>query len=288
MNKINIINLTIIGTFLMMCVAAVHAQSKHEISFSGFGGLSGLNYEVAQGEVAMGFGGGAGAGYHLRFNPQWGARTGLELAFFNSKCNLAAIEARYMTKDMNGADFEFRSTARDYAEKQSATMLQIPLMLQYQTEGEKRFYVAAGGKIAIPVAATYKTEPLTLQNSGWYEFERYLYDTHQFMGFGAFNLPANDRKLNLKPAFFISVEAGAIFALNDTRSIYVGIYLDYGVNNIAKREAALPQFIEYDSQNTRDFAPNSILNSQNSQTGKAFVEKVMPVAAGVKVGIVIN
>jgi len=259
----------------------LHAQSKHEFSISGFGGLSGLNYDVMEGSQKSGFGGGGGLGYHYFFNEQWSVGTGVELAFFNAAYNSDGADLRYMTKDKNDGVFEFRSKVGSYEEKQSAMLLQIPLMLQYQTGDRHQFYAALGGKAGIPIAAKYKISAVALQNAGQYDYEIYEYTTQQFMGFGTFNLPASDDKLNFKTAFFLSAEIGGKFKLSDKHNLYVGVYLDYGLNNILETQdlASLPPLVEYNSQNPSKYAVNSILKSKSTE---AFTEKLSPMAVGIK------
>jgi len=71
--KRNIRISAIIGALVLWGVAGVYVQSKHELSFSGFGGLSNLKYDVTSGSPKSGFGGGFGLGYQLffRLNGVW-------------------------------------------------------------------------------------------------------------------------------------------------------------------------------------------------------------------------
>jgi len=271
----------IIGALVLWGFVSLHAQNRHEISVSGFGGLSTLKYDVTFGSPKIGFGGGGGLGYHLFFSPQWGLGTGAELALFSAKYNHDGLDLRYPTKDMDGDAFNFSSKAGNYEETQSAMLVQIPLMLQFQTGDNHQFFVAFGGKAGIPVTAKYKTSALSIQNSGYYAEEHYEYATRKFMGFGSFNLPAGDHELKFKTAFFFSAEIGGKFKLTDASKLYIGVFLDYGLNNILETQnsASLPHFIEYNSQNPREFVVNSILQSKSTEP---FTEKLNPMAVGLK------
>ena len=279
--KRNIKISAIIGAMILCGAMSVHAQNRHEISFSGFGGMSNLKYEATFGNPKIGFGGGFGLGYQVFFSPQWGLGTGAEFAFFNAGYNLDGIDLRYPTKDMDGNAFVFSSKAGKYEETQSAGLVQIPLMLQFQTGDNHQFFVAFGGKAGIPVTAKYKTSALSIQNSGFYAEENYEYATRKFMGFGLFNIPADNSELKFKTAFFFSAEIGGKFRLTDANKLYIGVFLDYGLNNIVETQnlASLPHFIEYNSQNPREFAVNSILQSKSTE---AFTEKLSPMAVGIK------
>ena len=276
--KRNIKISVIAGALILWGFVSLHAQNKYEISFSGFGGLSALKYDVTEGSRNFGFGGGFGLGYHLFFLPQWGVGTGVEFAFYGARYNLDGIDLRYPTKDMDGATFEFRTKAGAYEEKQSAGLVQIPLMFQYQTGDHQQFFAAFGCKVGVPVTAKYKTSAVSLQNSGYYSEENYEYTTRRFAGFDSFNLPAGNSDLTFNAAFCLSAEIGGKFKLTDANSLYVGVYFDYGLNNMAETKD-LPSFIEYNSQNPTDFAVNSILQSKSTQ---AFTEKISPMAVGIR------
>jgi len=277
--------------FLILWGAAgSYAQHKHEFSAYGGGGLSALNYKVTVGEQKPGLGGHFGLGYHFFFSPAWGLGTGVELASYNAKFNADALSVSYITLDMDGNAFEFRSAASGYEETQCAMMLQIPLMLQFQTGGDHRFYAAAGGKVGIPLNGKYSTTA-SFSNSGYYAYENSLYDTQEFMGFGNFPNKKVKGDLDFKAAFFVSAETGVKWRLSDELSLYTGAYIDYGLNkqNIASRSS----LVEYNQANPPEFTVNSILTtdfpffpSVSSSLATAqrqyYTDKIKPIAAGIK------
>ncbi|GHT60425.1 hypothetical protein FACS189451_00460 [Bacteroidia bacterium] len=266
---------------------ALHAQDRHEFSVYGGGGLSSLKYEAPANERKDGFGGQFGLGYKFFFSPNWGLGTGAEMALYKTVFNPDNIGTRYMATDTDGDAFEFRSELNGYEEKQKALLLQIPLMLQYQTGNRHKFYAAAGGKIGFPLSGKYGSSSASIRNSGFYAEENYEYTTQEFMGFGAFPVKDYDGSLKFKAAFFASAEAGVKWKLNGGLSLYTGAYLDYGLNNIYKESGAARQFVAYNSESPRDFTVNSVLNSQYAQNGvpQAFTGKITPVAAGIKISL---
>jgi outer membrane protein OmpA-like peptidoglycan-associated protein len=275
---------TLMVTAGLLSCSALQAQYKHEFSLYGGGGLSTLKYDITTGEQKNGLGGTAGLGYTFFFSPKWGLETGAGLSFYNAKYNLNNLSTKHMTTDMDGAAFEFRSTVSNYEEKQKAMMVQIPLMLQFQTGNKHQFYAALGGKVAIPVNGTYNSSGATIQNSGYYAAEDYEYTTQEFMGFGSFTGKDGDGDLRFKTAFLASAEAGVKWKLKDGLSLYTGAYLDYGLNNIYKGENN-SQFVAYNTANPKDLTVNSVMNSQYTQNGTAhpFTDKVLPMAVGLKV-----
>ena len=264
---------------------AINAQYAHELSLYGGGGLSTLNYSVTAGRQNSGSGGAFGLGYQFFFSKNFGLGTGAELALYNAKYTLDNLSQQYMTVDMEGTDFEFRSAITNYDEKQRALLLQIPLMLQFQTGSKRQFYAALGGRAGIPLSGKSESSSATIVNSGYYPVENYEYTTQEFMGFGTFTDRSANNDLNFKTVFFASTEAGVKWKLKNKLTLYTGAYLDYGLNNIYKENSPAQQFTAYNTASPRDFTENSILASQYTQNDnfQSFTEKITPLAVGIKV-----
>jgi len=132
MNRI-IINILLFAFFPLL------GYAQHEFSIHGGGGMSFLKYEPSIGQQNNGFGGQYGLGYHYFFSPKLGIGTGLEFATYKAKFNANNINSIHNTIDVDGSPFEFRSSLRGYEENQTATILQIPVMMQYQFGSEQQF-----------------------------------------------------------------------------------------------------------------------------------------------------
>jgi len=253
------------------------ATAQHELSIHAGGGLSTLNYNLTTGKQTFGFGGQFGIGYRYFFSPSWAVGTGVEFALYNTTYSANELSSRHAATDPAGVAFEFRSTVNKYEETQNAGLLQIPLMVQFQSGGKHKFYAAAGGKAGIPLCGAYSGKATAIANAGYYNYENGLYDTQEFMGFGTFTSKRGKGDLDFKTAFFASAEIGMKWKLNDGLSLYTGAYLDYGLNNVqsvkTQGNASLPPFVEYNTASPRDFAVNSAL--------QAFTDRVRPVAAGI-------
>ena len=278
------VNIVSIILFLLWGGEGLFAQHKHEFSLYGGGGLSTLNYKATFGEQKYGLGGHLGLGYHFFFSPKWGLGTGAELAFYNARFNMSGLDIHYMATDMDGTAFEFRSAVNSYKEKQRAMLLQIPLMLQFQTGSKHQFFIAAGGKAGIPLKEKYSSTA-SLSNAGFYAYESSLYDTQEFMGFGNFSGKKSNGSLDFKTAFFVSAETGVKWRLGEKWSLYTGLYLDYGLNNILKKQnvASQPSLVVYNSADPPAFAVNSIIKSQYN--AKSFTDKITPMAVGIKLRV---
>lgn len=276
-----LVKFLLLSTFLFWGLgSSLHAQeNKHEFSIYGGGGLSTLYYSVTAGEHEMGFGGLFGLGYNYSFTPKWSLGIGLEGALYNTTFNLPYLNAKHMATDIEGTNFEFRSAVRKYEENQRAILLQVPVMLQFQTGGKHKFYVAGGGKIGLPLSQTYKGNGALLQNSGYYVYEHYDYTTQEFVGFGDYIGRKSNEDLDLKLSFMVSGEVGMKWRLSPTMSLYTGVYVDYGLNNIVDDPES--PFIEYNTADPRNFGMNSVIHS-NYAPNMSFTDKVVPLAAGIK------
>jgi hypothetical protein len=292
--KQQIRKITVMGLILLLGINVSYSQKKHgrsqrkrhEIMLYGGGGLSSLQYKVSTGKHSGGIGGHIGVGYNFFFIPTLGLGTGVEFAIHNASFTMENTSIRYMTTDLENSAFEFRSKISDYKERQNLMMLQIPLMLQFQTGAKHKFYAAAGGKIGIPLRVKYNSSTTTIENSGYYEEEDYEYTTQTFMGFGKFK--GSSGNLSFKMPFFASVEAGAKIMMSEGYFLNLGVYADYGLNNIIKQPAQPLSFSEYNPKRPSDFKTNSIIESQHTQgnTPQLFTNKVTPLAVGIKIRII--
>ncbi|WP_158648361.1 outer membrane beta-barrel protein, partial [Candidatus Symbiothrix dinenymphae] len=266
----------VIAAMCYVVTVAMAQQSRHEFSFVAGGGLSTLNYTPAAGNANLGFGGFAGLGYTFRFSEHWGIGTGVEAALFNAQCTLNPLSETYLRND-GTEDFDYTYTLSGYHDKQQAILLNIPLMLHFQTG---RFYAALGGKAGIPLSAKFNSSADKLTTSGKYASGDYVLNKPKFKGLGEFSDLNHQGDLALKTAFFASAEAGIRWRLNDKFDLSTGLYVDYGINSI--HPAATTPLIDYSG--SADYRPNSAIASTNA--GKPVVDKLTPLAAGLKIGLI--
>jgi cell division septation protein DedD len=281
---------------LLFC--SIYAQDLHEFSLHGGFGLSTLRYNPMLGEQSNGFDKQFGFGYAFFVSPRFGFGTGLELAFYSAELKLKNYKMEYEAKDYDKdtVDFMFRSIWSNYTEEQNAVMLQIPIMLQFQTN--LGYYVMAGVKAAIPISGS-SSGIGDLMNSGSYEKEPcefYINDCIEndkaqegenqwaWKGFGKFRKKTENQE-KFKTSFLASMEMGMKWRFEDGLSLYTSVYFDYGLNNILEKKKLeeLPQMVEYNSKDPRNFAVNGAFSSQQNKTQQAFVTKVMPMAIGIKI-----
>jgi len=288
MKKIFILNL------LLIC--SIYAQDLHEFSLHIGGGLSTLRYDPLIGEQSNGFDKEFGFGYAYFLSPWFGFATGLEFAFYSAEFKLKnRLVSDYYVKHVNNGAIDslrFRSRWDNYTEKQSAVMLQVPLMLQFQTG--IGYYVMAGVKGAISISGNSSGKG-DLMNTGYLggeiDCDLYINDCigmpqgggNTWDGLGLYKGKKTENQEKFKSALFVSMEMGKKWRFEDGLSLYTGVYFDYGLNNILKKKKIedLSQMVEYNSKNPSDFATNGAFDSKWEQ--KPYITKVMPMAIGIKI-----
>ena len=249
-----------------------HSQSEFSI-YGGYG-FTGLHCNAIAGNTTIGFGGQYGLGYRYFFGRAFGV--GMHVAYAQYRTGFSAenIDLAYRAKDIEGAEFDFRSRVSGYEETQDVAFLQIPVLLHLQIGN---FYLSGGVKAGIPLFGHYSGTASALKNSGYYSEDDYEYTTQKFMGFGTFNdiSSEGDFEYKLAPVFSVTFETGLKVKLGYAPSFYFGFYMDYGLNNTANKRSL--KFVEYNTANPTDFSLNSAVNSQYSQN-RPLADKIAPFA----------
>ncbi len=211
---------------------------KNEFSFAVGGGRSALDYQIDNATKKMKTGFQAGFGFTKKLNKHLGIQTGLELASYHTELSLhnSSTYTSYQV-DGEGQGFEYRTAVTGQKEKQSLYTINIPLMLQY-VAGEKKaqFYGQAGLKIGLPLDGTNKTSAAELTTTGYYPDMNVVLSDMPSHGFGSQTNWEGIGALNTKVSYAAAAEAGLKLNIVNSRSIYIGAYIDYGLNDIRKED----------------------------------------------------
>lgn len=260
-----------------------YGQSKQELSLHFNSPMASLSFEQGQGEQSMGDGLGLGVTYSYYLNENWSLATGAEIQSFSGDVRYDAINDAFQTTDIEGEEFEFRYTLRDFSEEKETYYLNIPLKIQYETTGQIRFFAAGGAKIGFNVDSKYRSQAASLVTSGYYSQYDAELNAPEFMGFGDFAAIATNRKSeDLKTSYMLSMETGLKFLLKNDQAFYVGLFLDYGLNDL-KKETPHFNLITYKAEDPTSFSLNSILASVNTLDASEYIQKVQNMALGVKI-----
>lgn len=264
---------SILKYMILICIAiglntnTCFAQSKNsEFSISVGGPFSSLDYSLKKGNINHKIGVDFGLRYAYYLNPNWSLGIGVDYQSFTSTAVLKQLKDSYGSIDSENEEFEFRYTAKQFREEQRASLITVPLTVQYETSGEARFYIAGGMEIGLPITAKYKSKASSLKTSGYYEqYDGELFGP-KFAGFGDFGeVTSPERDLDLKMTYILTLETGVKQLLENGSSAYIGIYFNYGLNDMydGKISADTP-VIAYDKNVPSSFGYSSLFETKDA------------------------
>ncbi len=272
---------------LLLPVINASAQefSRHEVVVYGGGGIANIQYQQAGATTGGSFGATAGLGYTFFFARQWGISTGAEWQSFGASVKRATITSRSQEQySFGGAteDMYFDAVYTGYEESQRAAYVQVPLLLQFQTRSDNRFYIAAGAKAGFAVSGTYKVTATQLATSGYFpEIEQTFTDMPNH-GFVTLQNPSVSGNLDFGLHIALAAETGMRWRLGNNMGLYTGLWLDYGLTDISPEKVAAA-IVNYQSENPSEWSYNSILTATDKTNNSMFVDKISLLSAGIKV-----
>lgn len=270
----------LIMTITIVSAGKIHGQSKNEFSVHLKGPFSTLYYENEQDKQSLGNGLGFGVNYSYYLINNWSLATGVEFQSFEGSVHYTSIKDAYQTVDIEGEEFEFRYELQNFWEEQSVYYLNIPIRVQYESTGQIRFFAAGGAKIGFNVKSEYESNVSSLTTSGYYEQYDAELTAPEFMGFGQFKeIEKGKKSLELKTNYMINLESGVKFLLDKDRAFYMGLFLDYGLNDISESNSG--NLVSYNSEDPTMFPTESILSATGNET--EYISKVRAVAFGLKI-----
>ena len=255
---------------LLFC-SMLQAQEKQQyLHLTVGGGLHNLSYDLQNGTQSGRFGNSINAGYSYFFTKHWGVQSGLGLQWFNARSTINYFSATPQV-DIDGENVEFRANYNNWQEKQQALFMDIPLTLQYRHTLSNKISLqgSVGGKISIPISTRFKTTGGSITTTGYYaQLNAELSDLPEY-GFATITDSYNG-KLSLRPSYMAIADLGGLYTLSPKIDLYVGAYINYGLNNILKADAK--EIYQLDG------VYNGVLASTQTT-------KVTPVSVGIKVGV---
>ncbi|MBW2962119.1 outer membrane beta-barrel protein [Mesonia aestuariivivens] len=254
-------NVALVSLTLLFMSQLGFAQSQHEISIVGSGVFSTVSYDTQNAYIDQAQNGSIGLGYSFYFSRQWAVNIGAEYEQFKASLVYNTLQLSSEAVDIEGENFEYRYSADNYEEEQKLNVINIPLTVQFQTDGETKFYARLGGQVSLINKAEYATSIRTLTTSGYYaQYDAELFDP-SFMGFGRYtNLSQKSQELELDTSFAAVIEAGVKREIDNIGGLYIGLFCNYGLNTIDKDTENTP-LIEYNTENPTSLKTNSVLNT---------------------------
>jgi outer membrane protein OmpA-like peptidoglycan-associated protein len=299
----------IIAIVIVLCSASSFAQdseqekwqeNRDQFSIWGGGGLSSLHYSPAVGDYTPGLGFIAGLGYDRFLNYNWSVGLGAEFSLLQSKSKIPIFSERYQVVDLAGYLFDVSVDGKDYAQKQSAYYINIPVQVKFQWDVWKhhKAYIGIGPKIGFPVKSTFSADAsLTTKGKLLYAdgnpMPGDLFENMPNHGFSTYRIDeSGDLPLRLNVA--ASIEGGMkwdIRLFKQKFGLYTGLFLDYGLNDIRKdfdcKELVekTPNIYAYTPGAPPAYTANSLLYSKTTDNGaeRLYAKRVNTLAFGVKI-----
>lgn len=285
------------------------------LTISGSIGSSSLNYKLnslgEKGSRKGSLGYGIDIKYSYFFDPHWGITSGVGIGYYGTTGKLKGSLSeqsfynlgKLTDDDWQPApkDFELHTRITNLEEKQTTYLVEIPLMLSYQTYFKEQsscwgLYGGIGAKLQLPVSSKFK-----IRNGQKSEFNvsgKY-YDIPVDMGspanppvpqhgYGTITDPNNslgwNDKAELKMGIAATAEFGVLFSLSRTTDLQVGGYIDYGLTDSKKnrkQELFTAPAVYHPSTDNRigeNIRYNGMLNSN-------VTNQIRPLSFGVKIAL---
>ncbi|SHJ20224.1 Outer membrane protein beta-barrel domain-containing protein [Mesonia phycicola] len=267
-NNSNFINFVIIVLFFVTTLEGWSQNIKSEFSINASGIFSQLDYDLPQGYLDKDRGWSAGVGYAYYLTPQWSINLEGNYQKYSSTALINTTSGSYQTTDFENEDFEFRYVANNYQEQQELDVIHIPLTLQFQTDGDTKFYIRGGVQIGILFNSTYTSSVEKLSTSGYYEqYNVELFDPI-FMGFGEFSdVFQKNVELDWDMSYSTVLETGVKAEVGDARHLYIGFFVNYGIASISS-DSTQKQLIEYEQNTPSDYTLGGIFKSGLAQNAR--------------------
>lgn len=253
-------SLTSIAALLVICLNSYGQDKKQEISISVAGPFSYLKYNSAgQEEPANGISAGIRYSYYL--NEGLSIGIGAEYQTYNTDGKFGYLAGQYMTTDAENETFQFRYKASNLREEQKLAYINIPVQLQFETPGTSQLYLAGGFKVGFAASGSYETKMQNLTTSGYYPQYNVELFSPAFAGFASTdNVKTGKQDIDTDVSYSVTVETGLKQKIGDRSSLYLGVYLDYGLNNIYDKENN-KNLIEYHPEQPVQLGYNSVLQT---------------------------
>ncbi|MBV4357602.1 OmpA family protein [Pinibacter aurantiacus] len=250
---------------------------SQELSIEVNGGVQGLHYDLPGGKAKPQAGGALGVGYMFPVQKHWNVLTGINGAYYATKATLnGELPYSSFQVDDAGSAFQYNIKTTNYQEKQTFWAVTVPLMLQYHTTGEKtQWYINGGAKFILPFSGKAKASASQIAVSGYYPDMNVELKELPAHGFGTIQNWSGTHNLDLKPGAMASLATGVSFPISSCMRLYTGVYADYGLTNVYKKDAS-GSMLPYSATGVNNIAPGTVLNMEGTGSAK-------PIAFGVQV-----
>jgi opacity protein-like surface antigen len=264
-----------------LSLPAAMAQSPWHASLGIQASLTELrsNEAVIENEQSSGGALNLGVGYAL--SDSWSLHSGVGIGYLKNNASLLNYSGIQNAVDLEGEAFEFRYNLRGYSENQRYTVASIPLVVQYETNGTTRFYARAGASYNIFLTSEAKSRANSLTTTGFFENLNAELEVPKFAGFGTFeDISFAKQNFDIKNAVNATLELGIKQRLVAKQWLYIGFFVETGLNNLLKSNGE--SLLQYERESPTEFRVNPSLNATNQDSGHALLNDAKFRSLGLK------
>lgn len=202
-----------------------------------------------------------GLGYSHYLNDNWSIGTGV--SYLKTELIFAASEIKgtSMEVDTEGDPFEFRYNTGYFEESVKWQSFRIPLTVQFETSGVVSWYLRTGVLYGLQAGTSkYHQKWNNLTTSGYYpEWDAEL-NGPEFAGFGNMGNKHMEGTVKLRNTFSWILETGVKQRLGTSDALYLGLFLEMGLNDMRPSTDAEAQPVNYTPDMDQPLSLNSVLN----------------------------
>lgn len=269
-----------VTALLGTCLSSYSQDKKYEISIAVAGPSSFIKYD-SPGDLVEGNGFSAGLRYSYYLNEGLSIGIGAEYQTYKTDAKFQYITGQYTTVDAENESFQFRYRATNLRENQKLGYINVPINIQFETPGTTQLYVSAGAKVGFAINGSYESTIDNLTTSGYYPQYNVELFAPAFAGFASTNnIKVGKEDLNTEISYSATFETGLKQKFGDKSSVYIGAYIDYGLNNIYDKEDN-KNLVQYNAALPVQLGHNTVLNSQ-------YVNDVRLVSYGIRLRFAIH
>ncbi len=263
----------------------VPCQKGNYITLEAGGGYQTLKYDLLQnGTQDGGFGWDFKMGFRHYFQPKWGVGLAFRLQNFNSSSDLNYIQYIENAVDAAGRYYQHRTYFNDYTEKQTVTMLEVPVEVFFQTNISNRWKLNLGAGLQGNIAAIsnkFKYDGGSLETRAYYDYDDHPWNLELY-GLDKYDLYSADGfsgNYDYKTTVSAIAEAGVLYALNYNLDLAFNINFNYGLIKVINNMSGMPLYDPDCKDETAYQTPvyNGLLNTQ--------AKSAKPFSIGASIGI---
>ena len=272
---------------LALSAQAQNTEHNNYIGVNIGGGLSSLAFSPADGNWNPRLGLLGELKYMHFFDSHYGFGLGAQIRCANSSATLGITETTPgLSHPHNGLTYTSVTAFNDWNERQSVTLLSIPVQFYWRNAmgGGRELKVGVGFQLDMPVNASYKAVDGTYEVQGYFPSTNVTYSNLPFDGFDTYEANSEGDIDNLHTlGVSLIADLGLDAPLNDNWSLYFGIYGGYGLNNMISEDKQDP-IVNAPNDATVNPAAN-LANRYNGVLASNQVDAAHLFNVGVKVGI---